>query len=302
MPLGSERLRETDPLETFTLFFGLGFAALIGLTAERPLLGLEVGAANLVLTMASGALISRMRGARWPGVAWFGTALPLLVFFAFYREAMLVLASGQLVWRDAELSRLEFGLTWAIPTLHSPALGEWFASAYMAYVPMLLLASWLLFKVSGRSPDSPARRMVRSVCVTWACCFVLYLLCPVLGPRFLDPAIQLERLGNGPFSHAAIENQQRFMLHGGAFPSAHVAASVVALAALWIWRRGWLWVFVPLVANLTVAAVYLHYHYAIDAIVGVALGAAVFLADLRFVGRGRTYGRESPATATADHP
>lgn len=285
------RAHETDPLESFTLVFGLGFAALIGLTAERPLLGVGVAAANLVLTLAAGWLIPRMRAARASGIAWLGTALPLLVFFAFYREAMLVLASGKLVWRDADLSRLEFGLTWAIPTLHSSILGEWLAFAYMVYVPMLLFASWLLFRVSRRDPSSPARRMVRAVCVTWACCFVLYLLFPVLGPRFLEPEIQLARLGNGPFSHAAIENQQRFMLHGGAFPSAHVAASVVALAALWIWRPRWLWVFVPLVANLTAAAIYLNYHYAIDAVIGGVLGAGVFLADLRFVGGERAGGR-----------
>jgi membrane-associated phospholipid phosphatase len=301
MPLRNGRMTpETDPLEAFTLFFGLGFAVLIGLTARRPLLGLGVGAANLVLAVVAGWLTPRMRAARMSGIAWFGTALPLLVFFAFYREAMLVLASGHLVWRDAELTRLEHGLTWTVPTLHSPFLGEWLAFAYMAYVPMLLFASWLLFGVSGRDASSPARSMVRAVCVTWACCFVLYLLFPVLGPRFLEPSIQLARLGNGPFSRAAIENQQRFMLHGGAFPSAHVAASVVTLAALWVWRRGWLWIFVPLVANLVVAAVYLNYHYAIDALVGGVLGVAVFLADLRFFGRGRGTGREELATAITE--
>lgn len=288
MPFGYGRLAsETDPLERFTLLFGLGFAALIGLIAGRPLLGLAVGAANLVLAVTAALLIPRIRAAHAPGIAWFGTALPLLVFFAFYREAMLVLTSGKLAWRDAELSRLELGLTWAIPTLHSALLGEWLAFAYMAYLPMLLLATWILFRASGRDASSRARRMVRAVCITWGCCFVLYLLYPVLGPRFLEPGIQLARLGNGPFSRAAIENQQRFMLHGGAFPSAHVAASVVALAALWTWRRGWLWVFVPLVVNLTAAAVYLNYHYAIDALVGGMLGGAVFLADLRFICRGQ---------------
>jgi membrane-associated phospholipid phosphatase len=300
MPSFTRLARDTDPLERFTLLFGVGFAALIGVTAGRPLLGLGVGAANLVLTLGAGWLVPRMRAARPPGVAWFGTVLPLLVFFAFYREAMLVLASGRLAWRDAELSRLELGLTWAVPTWHSPALGEWMAFAYMAYVPMLLLASWLLFRISERDRSSPARRMVRAVCVTWACCFVLYLIYPVLGPRFLEPGIQLARLGDGPFSRAAIENQQRFMLHGGAFPSAHVAASIVALAALWMWRPGWLWVFVPLVANLTAAAIYLNYHYAIDAVVGGVLGATVFFADLRFVGREHADSRGQLAAATPE--
>jgi membrane-associated phospholipid phosphatase len=58
-------------------------------------------------------------------------------------------------------------------------------------------------------------------------------------------------------------------VHGGAFPSAHVAGSVVALISAWRFARPvgrWL---SPVVLSVCAATVYGRYHYAMDVFGGV---------------------------------
>jgi membrane-associated phospholipid phosphatase len=275
-------MRIEDPVDRFTAAYGVGFALLLGAVRRDPLALAAMVAGNGALGWLVVRAAPRLRAARAPLPAYVGAILPPLAFLAFYRESMVVLGSAGTVFHDTALVALEAGATSAIPTLSLPWVGEWFAFAYVAYVPLLVVASALLFATGGPGADAPAGRTLRCICHAWAACFVLYVAFPVLGPRFLDPALQAARLGPGPFSRLAVANHD-LMLRGGAFPSAHVAASAVALLGLWRWRHRAFLLLLPLGASLAIGAVYLGYHYVADVVVGGALAAGVFALDGRLI-------------------
>ena len=265
--------------DLWSFAFGLAFAALLGAAGgpagaarELFLLNLSVGGAALLV-------LPRLRGAG-PVPRLFGVTLPLLVFYLYYLEANLVLSGPAVPWRDAVVARAEW--TWwsaMTPTPGSGVLREALAFAYMAYVPMLVAVAAALLVSPGRGAPAPAEAFVRRVCLAWAICFVVFVLVPVLGPRFQFPDLQAARLGSGPFSALARLNQSRGMLHGGSFPSAHVAATTVALWSIWRSRQALRWAVAPLAAALAVACVYLTYHYVVDVLAGVAVGACALAAD-----------------------
>ena len=71
------------------------------------------------------------------------------------------------------------------------------------------------------------------------------------------------------------------MLHKGsswgtAFPSSHVAYSVVIWLMAWRHQRFMFWVYLFLVPALTLGAVYGGFHYAIDALAGTILAVIIY--------------------------
>jgi membrane-associated phospholipid phosphatase len=74
-----------------------------------------------------------------------------------------------------------------------------------------------------------------------------------------------------------IEFIERFgRVHGAAFPSAHVAGSMVAILTSWRYRRWLFWVCLPFFVSMCVATVYGRYHYVADVLAGLAVGALGF--------------------------
>ncbi len=268
-----------DPLDSFSLGFGVLFAVLVGVGSGRAATGLEVLLLNLVVGGTAVAVLPRLRAGRSVS-RFFGVALQLVIFYLYYLEARLALGGPAVPWRDATVASVE--LPWwramsGVP--QSGVLGELLAFGYMAYVPMLLGVIVALLADEPRGALAPAESLVRRVCLAWALCFVVFVVVPVLGPRFQFPALQAGRLGKGLFSSLAHLNQTYGMLHGGSFPSAHVAATAVAVWSAWRWRRALLWLVLPLAVLLAVACVYLAYHYVVDVVVGVLFGAAGVVAD-----------------------
>lgn len=142
---------------------------------------------------------------------------------------------------------------------------------YLAYYPITVAAP-LMFWICGRR--AAMQRTVATLTATFYVCYVAFLLFPVVGPRLVFPAADntatrtaIARLAAGLLDHAAA--------WGAAFPSSHVAVSVVATAAaLREWRALGLALAVP-TALLTLGSVYGQFHYAVDALAGLGLGLAL---------------------------
>lgn len=261
--------------EKFTVVFAVGFGALIYLASGRSghgfgLLALNAGAAGIALFV-----LPKIRNARNSVTAFLGVALPLLLFYVFYRETAMLLQAPDTRWLDASVSRFETKLWRVGRGAPLPWLGELLAFSYMSYVPLLVGATVILRSGSHAHAEANVRR----ICMAWAICYVISLICPVLGPRFLYPDLQASRLGSGIFSHLTQFNQQHNQLRGAAFPSAHAAATTAAFVSLWIWKRSWFWILLPLEAGLVIGAVYLGYHYIADIVAGLATGVLVVLLD-----------------------
>ena len=268
---------KTDPLDWFTLAYGSAFAILIGVLAGTLPTGFVLLLLNGGIALVAFVLLPKLRiGHRV--LRFFGVTLPLLVFYLYYRETMLVLQLPDIVWRDPQVAIVEMALWEKLaPISRSPAVGEILALAYMSYVPLLLFVAAVMLGQSG-GPDHPAETMVRRVCFAWGICYAVFVFVPVLGPRLLFPDLQDLRIGNGPFSAIARLNQELGMLHGAAFPSAHIAATVVATWSAWCWRRVLFWGILPVSIGITAGAICLGYHYLTDVFAGAFVAVtAVFL-------------------------
>src|SRR4029077_18152572 len=95
-------------------------------------------------------------------------------------------------------------------------------------------------------------------------------------PYFSLAPLETKSPGSGCFT-ATIDLIERLArVHGAAFPSAHVAGSMVALLAPYRYRRWLFWVCLPFFACMCVATVYGRYHYVADVLAGIAVGAIGF--------------------------
>jgi hypothetical protein len=144
-------------------------------------------------------------------------------------------------------------------------------AVYFAYYP-IVSAPALVFLVSGRI--DAVRRAVLWLISTYLLCYVSFVLFPVAGPyyEFSRPAPWFldnwaARLVYGTLSGGSA--------YGAAFPSSHVAATWTAVAAAFAGSRIFGAALAVPATLLTVGVVYCQMHYAVDALAGVVLSAAV---------------------------
>jgi membrane-associated phospholipid phosphatase len=161
--------------------------------------------------------------------------------------------------------------TWAT-ALPVRWLSETLHFAYASYYAIMLVPPLLLYARSRR--DDYAFTLL-AIVVVYAACFSAYVLLPVDGPRFLiGPAAAPD----GPVRSWVLHLLANGSSRGTAFPSSHVAASVVAtLCALRTQPRVGILLAV-LTVGLALGTVYGGFHYAVDALVGAAVGAAAWMA------------------------
>ena len=108
--------------------------------------------------------------------------------------------------------------------------------------------------------------------------YVMAVLFPVESPYFALASLHLAPLDGGAFT-TTVEFIERFgRVHGGAFPSAHVAGSMVALLAVRRYKPWLFWVCLPFFLSMCVATVYGRYHYIADVLAGIVAGALGWVA------------------------
>jgi membrane-associated phospholipid phosphatase len=149
-------------------------------------------------------------------------------------------------------------------------------SCYLAYYAILYAAPLGLW-FSGRR--DAARHTILGVMVTFYLCYAVFLFFPVAGPRY---AFDLAHNAATEVDPARLAQWllDRGDSWGAAFPSSHVAASVVATGmALRYWRPLGVALLLP-TSGLVLAVVYGQFHYAVDALSGL-LVAGVMLAVMQ---------------------
>jgi len=203
-----------------------------------------------------------------------GDWYPMLLLAALYGEiGVLTLEAG--FQNDLLIQRLEawvFGsqvsYRW-IRESSSPLLSWILHACYVAYYA-ILYASPLGLWIVGRRDAS--RHTIFAVMATFYLCYLVFLFFPVAGPRYAFDAAHNVATNVGPAKFASwlLDRGDSW---GAAFPSSHVAASVVATGmALRYWRVLGL-VLLPFTAGLLLAVVYGQFHYAVDALAGLIVAA-----------------------------
>jgi membrane-associated phospholipid phosphatase len=157
--------------------------------------------------------------------------------------------------------------TWA-PSVPSVPLSETLHLAYASYYLLVLVPPVLLY-LRGRRSEY-ARTMLALVLV-YAVCFLTYLLFPVDGPRYLLGAAAAPE---GPVRTVVLHLLAAGSSRGTAFPSSHVAASVVASLCALRFQRPVGRVVALCTLGLALGTVYGGFHYAVDALAGGIVGLA----------------------------
>lgn len=230
-------------------------------------------AAHAIALVLGVAILSSAQPALRPLRDW----LPLVLGPFLYVELRWLIEGVGRPHADAVVQRWESAFfpaqpaaTWATD-LPVRWLSEALHLAYASYYLLVYVPPAILY-VRGRR-ECFARTLL-ALTVVYGACFVTYLVFPVDGPRFLSgPAAAPE----GPVRTFVLALLQAGSSRGTAFPSSHVAASVVAsLSALSCQPRVGVVVSV-LTLGLAAATVYGGFHYAVDALAGVAVGLVAWL-------------------------
>ncbi len=179
-------------------------------------------------------------------------------------------------WEDALFAGADPSRRWA-GAMPWRWLSEPLHAAYVSYYPLVVLPlvpHWL----RGRGPAFRATAF--AVVAAFLACFLVFVLFPVQGPRYLGTP---EGIPSGPFRSLALALLEGGSSRGAAFPSSHVAvAAAQGVLAVRFWgRRGW--AVAVLAALLAAGAVYGGFHYAVDAVAGAVVGGGAAWLGLRAV-------------------
>ena len=261
-------------LDRWTLGY-LAFATVVLSVAPPPAGGVIVALYAVLAVIALGAPRLRRRA----GTASFLAEVYPLMATVFLYTAIGAVNTARGVSHDAAVQGWEQALFGGQPS-HDwirAAPHAWLSNAmhagYLSYY-FILAGAPLALWVSGRKEG--ARRVTLAMMATFYACYAVFSIFPVAGPRYFFPAAE------NAATEALLARATQRLLDGGAawgtaFPSSHVAVSLVAAGAA---AREWPAlgaVLLPAAAVLTLGTVFGQLHYAVDALAG-ALVAAVALA------------------------
>ncbi len=260
---------------------------------------------HLALRLAVVVAILRLVPARprHPALAFLRDWYPILAFIPLYAELgaltrLFFAGNGDgaiVVWEGALLGgqpsqtwRTQFPSRWLSEYLH-------FAYFYYYFVPATLCL-WLYL----RGDMARFSRALTATLGVFLTCCLIYVAFPVVGPyhHFGHPAAASWGGFFGPLVHGIVERGSSL---GTAFPSSHTAVAVCVWLSAWRLCRPAFWVLTAIVPALAVGTIYGGFHYALDTLAGVILGALVALGAPRVhtgiaSSLARRKGRQTPPT------
>ncbi len=209
--------------------------------------------------------------------------LPLL--FPFFYGEMEYLG---LVFYDFEnsldpaLIKMEQALFGCQPSLEWSRVWPWawfhelMEFAYFLYYFLAVSFIALAFRAKGLADDQrwdAVRAFVRDLSTTMLICYTLYTLFPAWGPKYFKAGYV--DVGGWIFTDIMRHIHENGAILGAAFPSSHVAASMVPWWHTWKLFPRHRWWMTTIFVLLCMSTVYNRYHYVVDVIAGLILGALV---------------------------
>ena len=272
----------------FFVYLGVGMALLASqsLGAERPEHAAGLIAYHALLAVLGGSAIALRawrRNAITIFIRWWYPVLLFTLCFEAVGRMIHMMQPGLIDARLVEADQWLFGevLTPVLQGYARPWLTEImyiFYSSYYFLIPGVGLALYVQ-GTSGQQgqPQLAFRKYLLTVSLTFWVCYVHFLFTPAGGPVFWPayPGPVFDLTG-GPVTALEQWVFQHGTIVGGAFPSSHVAVAFVC--AVFAIRFAVVpWLVVPLSIGLAISTVYAGYHYGVDVLYGVIVGAAVTL-------------------------
>ncbi len=166
---------------------------------------------------------------------------------------------------------------WPWPWFH-----ELMEFAYFTYYFLAAAYVWLLMRSPTDRPEQrwdALRDFVRDLSVTMLICYTFYTLFPAWGPKYFR--LGFVEVPGGPFTAIMRHIHEKGAILGAAFPSSHVAASLIPWWHTWRRFPRHRWWMTALFVLLCMSTVYNRYHYVVDVLAGLLLGALVMYAGAR---------------------
>jgi membrane-associated phospholipid phosphatase len=267
------------------LSFAAAYVALSGVvlaTGHHP--GLAIAHALLLCALLWVA------GSQRPLARIVGDVAPLLLMPILYAELPQLIGVTGSGYHDVLIQHLELRVFGAQPsrtfaaTLPFAPVSELLHAGYLAYYPAIFVPAAILY---ARRERRGFAQLVLAITATYAVCWAIYVCFPVEGPRYewAAPA----GVPDGLVRRSAVAILAGGSSRGAAFPSSHMAISVVQTVVMWRWKRGVACVLGVIAALVGLGAVYGGFHYAADILAGGLLGAligALVLGSTRRAARG----------------
>lgn len=205
---------------------------------------------------------------------------PLPLYIGLFEELNYLVHAIFPGWLDRSFIAFDHALTGVNPSVWlaqfaHPALNDFMQFAYMTYFLYLVMLPALLYLKSDRRAFWAV--MVSTAIAHYTVYFISVLL-PVESPFYSLAALEHVQLTGGFSTHLIGLVERYGRVHGAAFPSAHVAGSMVAILASWRYRRWLFWICLPFFICMCVATVYGRYHYVADVLAGLLTGLWGFYA------------------------
>ena len=275
----AERARPLSPLDRLTLLYAafstaVLMAHVVGWRHEP----LPIRGAAPVF-IANGLLMLAVAAAPWARCSrsqrflaeWY-VAIVLVGLYATVGTLNAPAAGGGGSY-DALVQRWDqalFGFqpAWVWPrAMPSRWFAEFLSVCYLSFYAVVISVPATLW-ATGRHPE--ARKAIFAILLTFFSCYAIFLLFPVVGP-YGDWPWPVGRAWTGPATRAVHHVLETGDSWGSAFPSSHVAASVVALVCAFRSWRPLGWILLTPVIGILLAVVYLQAHYGVDALAGLAM-------------------------------
>ena len=201
------------------------------------------------------------------------------LFFAALHYLIPAIHPGNIDFELIRIDQLLLGIhaTVWIEKFHHPWLTEMMQLSYLGFYFMGFMVAVPLYL---RDNINEFDRLAFNILLTFYLSYLGYLIFPALGPRFF-----LAHLQNFPLSGSEIHSTVSHALNDleniqwDAFPSGHVAITLIFSRFLFIYLRKYFYLTLPVVILLVISTVYLRYHYVIDIFAGFILYGLVTVID-----------------------
>lgn len=200
---------------------------------------------------------------------------PIMLYLYFFESTT---ATNKVVfhdWLDPFFQSIDFSIFGYLPSMEwgmrfgNAWLREWMYFSYFSYYLMIIgLPVWFYIR-RRKAMDE----VVFVLSFVFYVCYFIYSWLPVMGGRFIPLAMKwTQQSGGGVFSSIMAYIYTHSPHLGGAFPSSHIAIALVLsmLAFKYFKKLGSVLLFITFFLSL--ATVYCHYHWFIDAVFGVLTG------------------------------
>lgn len=249
-------------------------ATLFGMQVDRELLQ---GFAFIVYALLVVFLIRFTNGINNKIVQFVRLFYVQVFYITFFTECIYL---SQLFYGNHSLDRffadLDFLMFHYQPAIefyksfeHNPYINELFFFSYFIYYFLITSGWWFLY---FRKKYEAAAYCLFVTSVAFGLLYIWYVFFPVKGPKFFFES--LNRIWYDHFSGFYFTNAMKKVfavtnLGGAAFPSSHVAISLVALLLNRTHNKYALPFFFPFTVSLIISTIYLYAHYFVDIIGGV---------------------------------